>query len=131
MYQQMLGDTAFYRLLLRFDEELAAAERPKGCRVCGKRLEASDFPRKPRGFGLDLGERFADAPDLDRRFACLAPRALYRHIRGSAHLAPTCSHTGERRQPYRARSITGHASPAEDARRAMVAAAVTVPASGR
>ena len=27
MYQQVLGDTAFYRLLLRFDEKLAAAER--------------------------------------------------------------------------------------------------------
>ena len=60
MYQQLLGDAAFYRLLLRFDEELAAAERPKGCRVCGKRLEACDFPRKPRGFGLDLGERFTE-----------------------------------------------------------------------
>src|SRR5579883_2571270 len=60
MYQQVLGDAAFYRLLLRFDEELAATERPKGCRVCGKRLEASDFPRKPRGLGLDLGERFAE-----------------------------------------------------------------------
>jgi hypothetical protein len=60
MYQRLLGDAAFYRLLLRFDEELAAAERPKGCRVCGKRLEASDFPRKPRGVACDLGERFAE-----------------------------------------------------------------------
>lgn len=60
MYQQLLGDAAFYRLLLRFDEELAATERPKGCRVCGKRLEASDFPRKPRGVAGDLGERFAE-----------------------------------------------------------------------
>jgi len=57
MYQRLLTDAAFYRVLLRFDEELAAAERPKGCRVCGKRLEASDFPRKPRGFGL---ERFTE-----------------------------------------------------------------------
>lgn len=60
MYQRLLGDAAFYRLLLHFDEDLAAAERPKGCRVCGKRLEASDFPRKPRGFGLDLGARFSE-----------------------------------------------------------------------
>jgi len=36
MYQRLLTDAAFYRLLLRFDEELAAAERPKGCRVCGE-----------------------------------------------------------------------------------------------
>lgn len=60
MYQRLLGDTAFYRLLLRFDEELAAAERAKGCRVCGKKLEVSDFPRKPRGMACDLGERFAE-----------------------------------------------------------------------
>lgn len=60
MYQRVLGDPAFYRLLLRFDEDLAAAERPKGCRVCGKKLEVSDFPRKPRGLALDLGDRFAE-----------------------------------------------------------------------
>ncbi len=42
------SDAAFYRLLLRFDEELAAAEQPKGCRVCGKRLAASG------GVGLQL-----------------------------------------------------------------------------
>jgi hypothetical protein len=60
MYQQLLGDAAFYRLLLRFDEDLAAAARPLGCRVCGKRLESSDFPRKPRGLAIKLGERFAE-----------------------------------------------------------------------
>jgi len=60
MHQRLLGDAAFYRLLLRFDEELAAAERAKGCRVCGKRLEVSDFPRKPRGMTCDLGGRFAE-----------------------------------------------------------------------
>jgi hypothetical protein len=59
MYQQLLGDAAFYRLLLRFDEDLAACERELGCRVCGKALEVGDFARKPRGLALDLGERFA------------------------------------------------------------------------
>jgi|SRR6185437_2201699 len=57
---QLLSDPAFYRLLLRFDEDLAAAERPLGCRVCGRRLEASDFPRKPRGLAARLGDRFAE-----------------------------------------------------------------------
>jgi hypothetical protein len=60
MYQQLLGDAAFYRLLLRFDEDLACAERSLGCRVCGKRLEVGDFARKPRGLALELGERFAE-----------------------------------------------------------------------
>jgi len=60
MCQQLLGDAAFYRLLLRFDEDLAAAERVLGCRVCGKRLEVGDFRRKPRGLAIELGERFAE-----------------------------------------------------------------------
>ncbi|MGH8217756.1 MAG: hypothetical protein ACREUT_04195 [Steroidobacteraceae bacterium] len=60
MDQRLLGDPAFYRLLLRFDEDLAAAERPKGCWLCGKKLDVSDFPRKPRGLAVDLGDRFAE-----------------------------------------------------------------------
>ncbi len=60
MYQQLLADAAFYRLLLRFDEDLAAAERELGCRVCGQRLEVGDFRRKPRGLAVQLGERFAE-----------------------------------------------------------------------
>jgi hypothetical protein len=59
MCQQVLGDAAFYRLLLRFDEDLAAAERALGCRVCGGKLEVGDFRRKPRGVAVQLGERFA------------------------------------------------------------------------
>lgn len=70
MCEKVLGDAAFYRLLLRFDEDLAAAERTLGCRVCGKRLEASAFRRKPRGLALDLGDRFA------QRFSfCCADRS--------------------------------------------------------
>lgn len=57
---QLLSDAAFYRLLLRLDEDLAGSERALGCRVCGKRLEISDFPRKPRGLAVYLGDRFAE-----------------------------------------------------------------------
>ncbi len=60
MCEQVLGDATFYRLLLRFDEDVAAAERTEGCRVCGGRLDVSDFRRKPRGLTLELGERFAE-----------------------------------------------------------------------
>jgi len=60
MCQQLLADVAFYRLLLRFDEDLAAAERTLGCRVCECRLEVADFRRKPRGLAAQLGERFAE-----------------------------------------------------------------------
>lgn len=60
MDQSLLGDPAFYRLLLRFDEDLAAAERTKGCWLCGKKLDVSDFRRKPRGLAIYLGDRFAE-----------------------------------------------------------------------
>lgn len=60
MYQQLLSDPAFYRLLLRFDEDLAAAERSLGCSVCAGRLHAGDFRRKPRGLAISLGERFTE-----------------------------------------------------------------------
>jgi hypothetical protein len=36
MYEELLGDIGFYRLLLRFDEDLAAATRALGCWRCGK-----------------------------------------------------------------------------------------------
>jgi hypothetical protein len=57
---KVLGEAAFYRLLMHFDEDLAAAERTLGCRVCGKRLEVADFRRKPRGVAIPLPERFAE-----------------------------------------------------------------------
>lgn len=61
MYEAVLGDAAFYGLLLRLDEDLAATERALGCRVCGRRLELGDYRRKPRGVAvqLQLPERFA------------------------------------------------------------------------
>lgn len=60
MYQTVLNDPAFYLLLLRFDEDLAVAERALGCQICGKNLEVADFRRKPRGLAVQLGERFAE-----------------------------------------------------------------------
>jgi hypothetical protein len=59
MYEAVLGDAAFYRLLLRLDEDLAEAERALGCQVCGTRLHVGDYRRKPRGVALQLPERFA------------------------------------------------------------------------
>lgn len=79
MCQKLLGDAAFYRLLLRFDEDLAAAERTRGCRVCGKRLEVSDFRRKPRGLGIALPERFA----VRLSFCCADRSCRKRHTPAS------------------------------------------------
>jgi hypothetical protein len=58
MYQELLGEVGFYRLLLRFDEDLAAASRELGCWRCGKKLHVADYARKPRGVPAGLGERY-------------------------------------------------------------------------
>lgn len=49
MYAETLRDPAFFRFLLRIDEEFADQAREQGCRRCGGPLHVSDFPRKPRG----------------------------------------------------------------------------------
>ncbi len=49
MYDDVLRDPAFFRFLLRIDEEWAAEARRTGCRRCGGPLHVADFPRKPRG----------------------------------------------------------------------------------
>lgn len=49
MYASALRDPAFFRFLLRIDEEFAAETRRDGCLKCAGRLHVADFPRKPRG----------------------------------------------------------------------------------
>ena len=49
MYQALLADARFHDLLLHCDRDLLATARAKRCAVCGGRLDASPFDRKPRG----------------------------------------------------------------------------------
>jgi len=58
MYQRLLSDVAFYRLLLRVDEDMAAAEQRRRCRVCGAALHVGHFARKPRGVPAGVGEDY-------------------------------------------------------------------------
>ena len=58
MYEELLGESGFYRLLLRLDEDLAARTRVLGCSRCGKALHVADFTRKPRGIPAGLSERY-------------------------------------------------------------------------
>ncbi len=57
-------------LLLKIDEDLAAAARADGCGDCGSALHSADYPRKPRGGRIELPERrfsFCCARDGCRR----------------------------------------------------------------
>ena len=58
MYQSLLQDSRFFDLLLRLDEELAAAARRAGC-SCGGVLHCADYQRKPRGGPSGLGVEHA------------------------------------------------------------------------
>lgn len=49
MYQALLTDARFHRLLLAMDEDIAMGCRAAGCPLCGGRLHAAPFRRKPRG----------------------------------------------------------------------------------
>jgi hypothetical protein len=60
MYQRLLGDSGFYRLLQRLDEDLAAETRVMGCWCCGKALHAAHYTRKPRGVPPGLEEGYCE-----------------------------------------------------------------------
>jgi hypothetical protein len=72
MYRSLLGDSRLYELLLKCDEDLAAAARARGC-DCGGALHRASYPRKPRGFiaehpsGYDERHSFCCAQDGCRR----------------------------------------------------------------
>jgi len=59
VYDDVLRDPAFFRFLLRIDEELAAEARRGGCRHCGGPLHVADFPRKPRGCPSAVVEEYS------------------------------------------------------------------------
>ncbi len=64
MCHTLLGDARLYEQLLRFDEDLAAQARAKGC-PCGGRLHGAKYPRKPRG-----GPAGATSCDYRLSFCC-------------------------------------------------------------
>lgn len=70
MYQALLADARFHRLLLAIDDAIAADCRAAGCLECGGVLHSARFRRKPRGrpAGLPAGPDGAD--DQRRSFCC-------------------------------------------------------------
>lgn len=49
MYLVTAGSATFLTLMARFDLDLAAEVKKKGCRECGGPLDRGDYTRKPRG----------------------------------------------------------------------------------
>lgn len=58
LYQNLLKDTNFFALLLRFDEDLAREVREAGC-PCGGVLHSARYRRKPRGGPEGLGSEYS------------------------------------------------------------------------
>jgi len=90
MYQELLGEVGFYRLLLRFDEDLAAVARVLGCWRCGRRLHVADYARKPRGVPPGLGERYHERLSFccsDRQCRKRRTPASLRFLGGKVYLA--------------------------------------------
>lgn len=58
LYQNLLCNASFYRLLLQLDDDLAAEARRRGC-ACGDRLDSACYPRKPRGVPKELEDAYS------------------------------------------------------------------------
>ena len=67
MHQAMatvLQDVRFHELLLRFDQDLAAAVRAGGCASCQAVLHSARYARKPRGVPEGLGQQYCQCLSL-------------------------------------------------------------------
>lgn len=58
MYEGLLTDPRFHRLLLGFDQDLAATACAAGCLRCRGVLHSARYLRKPRGMPTGFGEEF-------------------------------------------------------------------------
>jgi len=59
MLPGIVNDAKFWRLLVRFDEDLAAEVQALGCPHCDGSLHSARYPRKPRGVARTLlGEAY-------------------------------------------------------------------------
>jgi len=73
--QKLLTDARFYELRLKFDADLAAEARAARCGECAGRLDAANYPRKPRGA---LG-KLPDNYETKFSFCCAEDGCRSRH----------------------------------------------------
>jgi hypothetical protein len=70
MSEALLTDLRFHRLLLAFDEDLAARARAGRCRRCGGVLHSARYRRKPRGLPAGLGEEYRQRTSDSNASSC-------------------------------------------------------------
>jgi hypothetical protein len=81
----LLQDPAFFRLLTRIDDALAARTRKGRCPKCDGPLHVADFPRKPRGCPPSVREAYSWRPSFtcgwcDARSTPVSVRFLGRRV---------------------------------------------------
>lgn len=75
MWHRLLSSAKFYELLLKFDEDLSAEVQAAGCQGCRGRLDAANYPRKPRGAAAKLVEGY----QMRLSFCCAEEGCRRRH----------------------------------------------------
>ena len=63
LYEKLIHNVRFHRLLVMFDHDLARAAREQGC-PCGGRLHSAHYARKPRGVPADVREFYRERLSL-------------------------------------------------------------------
>lgn len=49
MYHKYLTNKKFFEFLYQADQDLARQAKEKGCHLCGSKVHAANYMRKPRG----------------------------------------------------------------------------------
>jgi hypothetical protein len=63
LYEKIIDNVSFHKLLVMFDHDLARAAREQGC-LCGGRLHSAHYARKPRGVPADVREYYSERLSL-------------------------------------------------------------------
>jgi len=67
MTVNVLQKPSFFRFLSAIDSDLASRARLQGCSFCGGTLHSACYPRKPRGWSVELE---TTAPTIRQSFCC-------------------------------------------------------------
>jgi hypothetical protein len=63
LYEKLIRNVCFHKLLVMFDHDLARAAREQGC-LCGGRLHSAHYARKARGVPAEVREYYCERLSL-------------------------------------------------------------------